>query len=107
MLSVKEITYSICYDKITKVSHLSNIHKRYDSSNRWSIGTNSYDWYQYKKVVIPNGSIGEQKQVEIQTCHENSSFYPPSIQNKFAFTPSRNALIVDMNIPRSININRA
>ena len=59
-----------------------------------------------EKDVIPNGSIGEQKQVEIQTCHENSSFYQPSIQNQFAFTPSRNALIVVMNIPRSININR-
>ena len=60
-----------------------------------------------EKVVVPNGSMGKQKQVEIQTCHENSSFNQPSIQNKFAFTPSRNALIVDMNIPRSININRA
>ena len=60
-----------------------------------------------EKVVIPNSSFGEQKQIEIQTCYENSSFYQPSIQNKFAFTPSRNALIVDMNIPRSININRA
>ena len=60
-----------------------------------------------EKVVIPNGSIGEQKQVKKQTCHENSSFYQPSIQNKFALTPSRNALIVVMNIPRSININRA
>ena len=43
------------------------------------------------------------KKVEIQTCHENSSFHQPSIQNKFAFTPSRNALIVVMNIPRSIS----
>ena len=56
-----------------------------------------------EKDVIQNGSIGEQKQVEIQTCHENSSSYQPSIQNEFTFTPSRKALIVVMNIPRSIS----
>ena len=33
------------------------------------------------------------------TCHENSSFYKPSMQNKLAFTSSKNVLI--MNIPRS------
>ena len=33
------------------------------------------------------------------TCHENSSFYKPSMQNKLAFTSSKNALI--MNITRS------
>ena len=32
-------------------------------------------------------------------CHENSSFYKPSLQNKLAFTSSKNALI--MNITRS------
>ena len=56
-----------------------------------------------RKGCHSNGSIGEQKQVEIQTCHKNSSFYQPSIQNQFAFTPSRNALIVVMSIPRSIS----
>ena len=31
-----------------------------------------------EKEVIPNGSIGEQKQGEIQIWHENSSFYQPT-----------------------------
>ena len=75
---------------------------RYDSSNRWPICTNAKIGTN-RKDVIPNGSIGEQKQVEIQTCHENSSFYQPPIQNEFTFTPSRKALIVVMNIPRSIS----
>ena len=34
--------------------------------------------------------------------YEYSSFYKPTTQNKFAFTPSKNALIL-MNIPRSIS----
>ena len=34
--------------------------------------------------------------------YEYSSFYKPTMQNKFAFTPSKNALIIIMNIPRSI-----
>ena len=32
-----------------------------------------------------------------------SSFYKPSMQNNFAVTQGRNALIVIMNIPRSIS----
>ena len=83
--------------------HTCPIHtNRYDSSNRWSIGTNGTIGAN-RKGCHSNGSIGEQKQIEIQTCHKNSSFYQPSIQNQFAFTPSRNALIVVMNIPRSIS----
>ena len=35
--------------------------------------------------------------------YEYSSFYKPTTQNKFAFTPSKNALIIIMNIPRSIS----
>ena len=35
--------------------------------------------------------------------YEYSSFYKSITQNKFAFTPSRNALIIIMNIPRSIS----
>ena len=35
--------------------------------------------------------------------YEYSSFYKPTMQNKFAFTPSKNALIIIMNIPRSIS----
>ena len=35
--------------------------------------------------------------------YEYSLFYKPTTQNKFAFTPSRNALIIIMNIPRSIS----
>ena len=35
--------------------------------------------------------------------YEYSSFYIPITQNKFAFTPSKNALIIIMNIPRSIS----
>ena len=34
--------------------------------------------------------------------YEYSWFYKPTTQNKFAFTPSKNALIL-MNIPRSIS----
>ena len=34
--------------------------------------------------------------------YEYSSFYKPTMQNKFAFTPSKNVLIIIMNIPRSI-----
>ena len=34
--------------------------------------------------------------------YEYSSFYKPTTQNKFAFTPSKNVLIIIMNIPRSI-----
>ena len=75
---------------------------RYDSSNRWSIGTDGTIGTN-RKGCHSNSSIGEQKQVEMQTCYENSSFYQPSIQNKFAFTPSRKALIVVMNIPPSIS----
>ena len=82
---------------------MSNTHKQIRrSSNRWSIGTNGTIGAN-RKGCHSNGSIGEQKQVEIQTCHKNSSFYQSSIQNQFAFTPSRNALIVVMNIPRSIS----
>ena len=33
--------------------------------------------------------------------YEYSSFYKPTTQNKLPFTPSRNALIIIMNIPRS------
>ena len=36
--------------------------------------------------------------------YEYSSFYKPTAQNnKFAFTPSKNALIIIMNIPRLIS----
>ena len=35
--------------------------------------------------------------------YEYSSFYNPTTQNKFAFTPSKNALIIIMNIPRFIS----
>ena len=35
--------------------------------------------------------------------YKYSSFYKPTMQNKFAFTPSKNALIIIMNIPRSIS----
>ena len=35
--------------------------------------------------------------------YEYSSFYKPTTQNKLPFTPSRNALIIIMNIPRSIS----
>ena len=35
--------------------------------------------------------------------YEYSSFYKPITQNKFAFTPSRNTLIIILNIPRSIS----
>ena len=35
--------------------------------------------------------------------YEYSSFYKPTMQNKFAFTPSKNALIIIMNIPCSIS----
>ena len=35
--------------------------------------------------------------------YEYSAFYKPITQNKFASTPSKNALIILMNIPRSIS----
>ena len=35
--------------------------------------------------------------------YEYSSFYEPTTQNKFAFTPSKNALIIIINIPHSIS----
>ena len=35
--------------------------------------------------------------------YEYSSFYNPTTQNKLPFTPSENALITIMNIPRSIS----
>ena len=34
--------------------------------------------------------------------YEYSSFYKPTTQNKLPFTPSKNALIIITNIPRSI-----
>ena len=34
--------------------------------------------------------------------YEYFSFFKPTIENKFAFTPSKNVLII-MNIPRSIS----
>ena len=43
---------------------------------------------------------------QVKTLHysyQYSSFYKPTTQNKFAFTPSKNALIIIMNIPRSIS----
>ena len=42
---------------------------------------------------------------QVKVCYnyyEYSSFYKPTMQNKFAFTPSKNALIIIMNIPRPI-----
>ena len=42
---------------------------------------------------------------QVKACYDSydySSFYIPITQNKFAFTPSKNALIIIMNIPRSI-----
>ena len=44
--SVKEITYSICYDKITKVSHMSNIHKQIRFVKPMVYWYQWYDWYQ-------------------------------------------------------------
>ena len=38
--------------------------------------------------------------------HEYSSFYKPITQNKFAFTPSKNVLIIIMSIPRFISQSR-
>ena len=35
--------------------------------------------------------------------YEYSSFYKPTMQNKFTFTPSKNTVIIIMNIPRSIS----
>ena len=35
--------------------------------------------------------------------YEYSSFYKPTMQNKFAFTPSKNVLIIIMNIPHSMS----
>ena len=46
---------------------------------------------------------------QVKECYkyyEYSSFYKPTMQNKFAFTPSKNALIVILNIPRSISQSR-
>ena len=43
---------------------------------------------------------------QVKACYNSydySSFYIPITQNKFAFTPSKNALIIIMNIPRSIS----
>ena len=37
------------------------------------------------------------------TSYEYSSFYKPSMHNNFALTQGRNALIVTMNIPRSVS----
>ena len=34
--------------------------------------------------------------------YEYSSFYKPTMQNKFTFTPSKNTLIIIMNVPHSI-----
>ena len=34
---------------------------------------------------------------------EYSLFFKPTPQDKFAFTPTKNALIIIMNIPRSIS----
>ena len=38
--------------------------------------------------------------------YEYSSFYKPTTQNKLPFTPRKNALIIIMNIPRSIGQRR-
>ena len=35
--------------------------------------------------------------------YEYSSFYKPTTQNKLPFTPSKNALIIIMKIPRSLS----
>ena len=35
--------------------------------------------------------------------YEYSSFYKPTMQNKFALKPSKNVLIIIMNIPRSVS----
>ena len=45
-----------------------------------------------KKPV--DSSVGIILNYEKQTSHEYSSFYKPTTQNKFAFTLSRNALMV-------------
>ena len=92
--------------------------KRYDSSNRWSIGTNCTIGTNRKGC-----SVGEQQQFGIQTCHENSSFYQPTrwkranncyeyssfykptTQNNFTLTQSRNALIVTKRGRTSANSN--
>ena len=38
--------------------------------------------------------------------YEYSSFYKPTTQDKLPFTPIKNALIIIMNIPRSISQRR-
>ena len=38
--------------------------------------------------------------------YEYSSFYKPTTQNKLPFTPIKNALIIIVNIPRSIGQRR-
>ena len=55
------------------------------------------DWYQWKMMPFQWFYFTPSKSALY------SSFYQPTMQNKFAFTPSKNALIIIMNIPRSIS----
>ena len=67
-----------------------------------------YDWYQWKMMPFQwfywckTSSLLHQVKARYNS-YEYSSFYKPTTQNKFAFTPSKNALIIIINIPRSIS----
>ena len=97
----------------------------YDSSNWWSIGTNGTN----RKWCHSSGSVGEYAShlgdfdyfpmwPGLVQGNSNGPLVPMVplvpmendaipmvllVQNRFAFTPSRNALIIIWNIPRSIS----
>ena len=99
---------------------------RYDSSNRWSIGTNRKgchsEWfYWWTKTGRLNTNMSWEffvlsaiytkqvhfyfKQKGANSCYEYSSFYKLTTQNNFALKQSRNALIVTKRSRTSANSN--
>ena len=67
--------------------HQTNTHPYKIDPSIGTIGTNGKEGSRFVYWYYP---INYEK----QTSHEYSSFYKPTTQNKFAFTLSRNALIV-------------
>ena len=67
---------------------------------RWSIGTNGNAIPMI--LLVQNKFAFTTSRNALIIIMNIPSFYKTITQNKFAFTPSRNVLIIIMNIPRSI-----
>ena len=62
---------------------------------------NSYEYFSFSQSRKTSSLLHQVK--ARYDSYEYSSFYMPTMQTNFAFTPSKNVLIIIMNIPRSIS----